>query len=313
MKQKLYILGLITTAIIIIGALLKINHWPGGGQLLILGIVMLVIVFLPLALRNHYKIEGNSKNLALHIVTWLTCFVVFGGMLFKIMHWPGAGKFMMVALPFPYVVFLPVFLIVTAKDKNFNINNTVAVLVLLAGVSVFSALLALNVSKERIDDSMTLSRTYNRLEAVLNELPSPAIQTPVVLKIDEVLKIVDDYQSRIFAAEKISEKEWNDDPWSFPKPEFNDIASRALVTEGKNPTRDIRLQTGLADLISELEQTAAYEELAKAAPAIFDFAEPREDPVGWTAEKFGTSPRVWSLIYLDGLETNLKLLKAGLN
>src|SRR5665647_2079255 len=306
MKQKLYILGLITTAIIIIGALLKINHWPGGGQLLIIGIVMLVLVFLPLALRNHYKIEVNSKNLALHIVTWLTCFVVFGGMLFKIMHWPGAGKLMMVALPFPYVVFLPVFLIVTAKDKNFNINNTVAVLVLLAGVSVFSALLALNVSKERIDYSMTLSRTYNRLEAVLNELPSPAIQTPVVLKIDEILKIVDDYQSRIFAAEKISEKEWNDDPWSFPKPEFNDIASRALVTEGKSPTRDIRLQVGLADLISELGNTAGYEELAKAAPAIFDFAEPREDPVGWTAEKFGTSPRVWSLIYLDGLETNLK-------
>ncbi|HZM14244.1 MAG TPA: hypothetical protein VFB86_08715, partial [Bacteroidales bacterium] len=67
------------------------------------------------------------------------------------------------------------------------------------------------------------------------------------------------------------------------------------------------------DLISELEQTAGYEELAKAAPAIFDFEGAREDPTGWTAEKFGTSPRVWSLIYLDGLETDLKLLKAGLN
>ena len=54
MKQKIYIIGLITTAIIVIGALLKINHWPGGGQLLILGIALLVLVFLPLALRNHY-------------------------------------------------------------------------------------------------------------------------------------------------------------------------------------------------------------------------------------------------------------------
>ena len=186
MKQKIYTLGLITTAIIIFGALLKINHWPGGGQLLILGIIMLVFVFLPLALRNHYRTEGNRKNLALYIVTWLTCFVVFGGMLFKIMHWPGAGKALMIALPFPYVVFLPVFLAVTAKDKSFSIYNTVYVLFLLAGISVFSALLALNVSKEKIDDSMGLSRNYNRLEAVLNELPSPAIQTPVVLKIDDV-------------------------------------------------------------------------------------------------------------------------------
>ncbi len=312
MKQKIYSFGLITIAIIIIGALLKINHWPGGGQLLILGIAVLVLVFLPLALRNHYRTEGNSKNPALYFVTWLTCFVVFGGMLFKIMHWPGAGKALMIALPFPYVVFLPVFLAVTAKDKSFSIYNTVYILFLLAGISVFSALLALNVPKERVDDSMQMARTYNRLEAVLNELPSPALQAPLVQKIDEVLKIVDDYQARIFAAEKISGEEWNNDPRILPRPEAADIAARALVTEGRNPERDTRLQAGLADLITELGKTAGYEDLAKAAPAIFDYAENPEDPTGWTQGKFGTSPRVWSLIYLDGLETDIKLLKAGL-
>lgn len=313
MKQKIYILGLITTAIIIIGALLKINHWPGGGQLLILGIVMLVLVFLPLALRNHYMTEGNNKNLALYIVTWLTCFVVFGGMLFKVMHWPGAGKALMVALPFPYVVFLPVFLALTAKDKNFNINNTVAVLVLLAGVSVFSALLALNVSKERIDDSMQLSRSYNRLEMALNEIPSPSVQTPVVQKIDDLLKIVDEYQSLIFASRKMTEEMWNDDPWSLQRPEAADIGSRSLVTGGKDPSPDLRLQTGLKSLISDLQSTPGYEDLAKAAPAIFDYRETPDDPNGWTMGKFFVSPGIWSLTYLDGLETNLKLLRAGLN
>lgn len=312
MKQKIYTLGLITTAIIILGALLKINHWPGGGQLIIIGIIMLVFVFLPLALRNHYTTEGNRKNLALYIVTWLTCFVVFGGMLFKIMHWPGAGKALILALPFPYVVFLPVFLAVTAKDKSFSIYNTVYVLFLLAGISVFSALLALNVSKEKLDDSMGLARSYNRLEAVLNEIPSPAIQTPAVQKIDDLLQIVDDYQSRIFAAEKISGEEWNNDPWSLPRPEAPDIEAGALVTEGRNPERDTRLQAGLEGLIRDLENTA-FEDLAKAAPAIFDFKETPEDPTGWTQGKFGASPRLWSLIYLDGLETDLKLLKAGLN
>ena len=190
MKQKIYTLGLITTSIVVLGALLKINHWPGGGQLLILGIAMLVLVFLPLALRNHYTTEGNRKNRALYIVTWLTCFVVFGGMLFKVMHWPGAGKGLMLALPFPYVVFLPVFLAVTAKDKSFSIYNTIYVLFLLAGISVFSALLALNVSKEKIDDTMGLSRNYNRLEAMLDELPFSAANTPVALKIDEVLQVI---------------------------------------------------------------------------------------------------------------------------
>ena len=312
MKQKIYTLGLITTAIVILGALLKINHWPGGGQLLILGIAMLVLVFLPLALRNHYTTEGNRKNRALYIVTWLTCFVVFGGMLFKVMHWPGAGKALMIALPFPYVVFLPVFLAVTAKDKSFSIYNTIYVLFLLAGISVFSALLAMNVSKEKIDDSMGLSRSYNRLEAALDKISAPALQTPVALKIDEVLKIVDDYQSRIFAADGTSEEQWNYDPWTLRIPEGHDIASRALIAEGKDPALDIRLQSSMPDLISLLGNSDENSRLAEIVPGILDFRVTPDDPLGWTKEKFVITPCVWSLIYLDGLETDLKLIRAGL-
>jgi hypothetical protein len=311
MKQKIYTLGLITTAIIILGALLKINHWPGGGQLIIIGIIMLVLVFLPLALRNHYRTEGNRKHRALYIVTWLTCFVVFGGMLFKVMHWPGAGKSLMLALPFPYVVFLPVFLAVTAKDKSFSIYNTVYVLFLLAGISVFSALLAMNVSKEKVDDSMGLSRSYNRLEKVLDGIPYPAGQTSVALKIDEVLQIVDDYQSMILATEGTTEEKWNNDTWTLRIPEAHDIASRALIIKGKNPTMDIRLQSSLAELISELGKSDEHNRLAEAAPAILDYRE-TPDPHGWTQEKFVMTPVVWSLIYLDGLETDLKLIRAGL-
>ena len=312
MKQKIYTSGLITTAIVVLGALLKINHWPGGGQLLILGIAMLVLVFLPLALRNHYTTEGNRKNRALYIVTWLTCFVVFGGMLFKVMHWPGAGKALMIALPFPYVVFLPVFLAVTAKDKSFSIYNTIYVLFLLAGISVFSALLAMNVSKEKVDDSMGLSRSYNRLEVALDKISAPALQTPVALKIDEVLKIVDDYQSRIFAADGTSEEQWNYDPWTLRIPEGHDIASRALIAEGKDPALDIRLQSSMPDLISLLGNSDENSRLAEIVPGILDFRVTPDDPLGWTKEKFVITPCVWSLIYLDGLETDLKLIRAGL-
>jgi hypothetical protein len=313
MKQKIYLLGLITIAIIVVGALFKTGHWPGGGKLIILGILLLVFAFLPLALRNHYRTEGNSKNLMLYIVTWLTCLVVFGGMLFKTMHWPGAGKILMVALPFPYVVFLPVFLAVTAKDKNFSIHNTVSVLFLLTAISVFSALLALNVSKERIDDSMQLSRTYNRVEAVLDEIPAAAGHASVINKTEELLSIIDDYQHRIFSVEGMSEEKWNNDPWTFPRPEKTSVANIALFIEGKDPTYDTRLQAGLGDLVGELQKSAANEEIASKIPLIFDFYETPDDNLLWTEDMFVVTPRAWSLIYLDALETNLKLLKAGFN
>ena len=147
MRQKLFIFGIVTTMVVIAGTIFKINHWPGAGKLLLAGLATLVLIFLPLALRNHYNAEKNRQTLLLHIVTWLTCFIVFTSMLFKIQHWPFAGILMTIALPFPYVVFLPVFLITTSKDKNFNIYNTVFVLFLVAAISVLSALLGLNFIK----------------------------------------------------------------------------------------------------------------------------------------------------------------------
>jgi hypothetical protein len=312
MKQKIYTLGLITTSAIVIGGLLKINHWPGAAYFLIIGIVMLVLVFLPLALRNHYRTEGERKNLLLYIVTWVTGFVVFGGMLFKTMHWPGAGIALTISLPFPYVVFLPVFLVSTSRDKNFDINNTVAVLCLLAAVSIFSALLALNVSKEKINDSMELSASYNRLEKVLDELPAPAGKAAVMNKYNDLLMIVDDYQNRIFTTDGITEQQWIDDPWSLKRPETADFVNKALITgKGKNSTLDLRLQTGLGDLVSELENSAPNEKIAGNVPLIFNYMATPGNKFGWTEDNLIVSPGVWSVIYLDGLETTLKLLRAA--
>jgi hypothetical protein len=86
-----------------------------------LGIFMLVFLFLPLALRNNYLGEGNRKNTALYVITWVTCLVVFVAMLFKVMHWPGAGIALIIALPFPYLVFLPAY-IVTTQETGIQIS-----------------------------------------------------------------------------------------------------------------------------------------------------------------------------------------------
>ena len=188
MKQKIYILGVITAMIVFTGTIFKINHYPGAAILLIAGIASLVLLFLPLALVNHYRANGNRKNLLLYIVTYITCFVVFTAMLFKLMHWPHAGILLTIAIPFPYVVFLPVFIVVTSKDKNFNIYNTVFVLLLLALNSVFSGLLALNVTSERIADSYQLSRNYINQQRGLSLLPGTDTKSAVNIKIDEVIK-----------------------------------------------------------------------------------------------------------------------------
>jgi hypothetical protein len=312
MKQKIYILGLITTLVILTGSMFKVNHMAGASILLTLGMIMLILWFLPVALRNHYRTEGNRQNLLLYVTIWLTCLVVFGGMLFKIMHWPHAGLALIMSLLFPFIVFLPVYLVITSKKENYNIYNTVFVLSMLAVISVYSAMLALNVAKDKIDDSLRLSRNYNRLEKTLDEIPAPAHQSVLIQKIDDALAIVDEYQGLIFSHEGFSEEQWNIGQGNLKKAEEAQVSSPALVT-GEDSSLDTRLEDSLNSLMTEINNTSGYEALAKAAPAIFDFTKPSDGQYEWTAKVFQYNTQSWSLIYLDGLETNLKMIKATLH
>jgi hypothetical protein len=310
MKQKIYILGVVTTLIVFTGIIFKVNHLAGAGILLTTGLATLVLIFIPLALRNHYKAEGSSSSLLLYIVTWLTCFVVFTAMVFKIQHWPYSGTLMFVALPFPYVVFLPVFLSVTSKNKSYNIYNVVFVLSLLAFNSVFSAMLSLNVTKERIEDSYNLSRNYNKLVRVLEQLPERDPQTPVDLKIDEVLKIVNEYQDLILKSEGITRESWSANPGNLRRPDATAVAAEALLNAGDSPA-GARLESGLKGLISLMENTRGYEGLAKVAPQIFDFTKPVVNNPGWTDITFKGNNLAWILIYLDALKVNLYSVRAS--
>jgi hypothetical protein len=306
MKNKLYILGLITAIIVFTGTIFKLNHWPAAGIMITIGLAALVIVFIPAALINHYKTAGNRQDLLLYIITWLTCFVIFVSILFKIMHWPGAEILLSIGLPFAYVVFLPVFLITTSGNKNFNIYNTVFVLLLLAVNSIFAALLALNVSADRIHDSYNLAINYNKVASIIDNLPVKESQSPVNQKIDEVLKTVDKYQNLILAYDGITEDEWTRDPGLLFHPDNKGMAANALKESGEVPYGN-ELHKELNELLSLMVQTPGYEHIAKVA--VYNQSPPGLDESEWPEVIFAQANLAWVLIYLDGLETNLKLIK----
>jgi len=305
----MYILGIVTVLIIFAGTVFKVSHWPLAGFMIVIGLLTLVLVFLPIALIDHYKAMGTRENLLLHIVTWLTCFVVFTGILFKIMHWPFANTILTVALIFPYVVFLPVFLVTTSKDKNFNIYNTVFVLLLLATNSVLSALLSLNVSAERINDSYNLSRQYIQVGKVLDQLPANDSKSRIVLKIDEVLKVADEYKSLILKFEGMTPEQYNY-AGDLLRPDLRGAAVQALSTTG-NAKLGEKLDNSLKELIKEIENTPGCNELTKAIPVILDLNPQNEDEPLLIWHNI-TNTLSWTLIYLEGLETNLKMIKTTL-
>jgi hypothetical protein len=227
-------------------------------------------------------------------------------MLFKVQHWPYAGIALTIAIPFPYVVFLPVFLAVTSKIRNFNIYNTVFVLLLLALNSVFSALLALNVERSRIDDSLNLTMNYNRIESVLIRLPVEQAQNPLNLKIDAVLSTVNEYRDLILKQEGISRAQWINNPKSLWRPDARGVAAIPLYNSNESKPGE-RLEAGLKDLIAELDKTSGEGQISAAA--IFNYSQSSEDEQSWGSKTFEDSNLSWALTYLDGLEVNLRMLK----
>ena len=64
MKQKLYTTGLLTTAMVFLGGIFKINHLPGAGIMLTAGMLLLIFVFFPLHLVATTKLKGTGRILS---------------------------------------------------------------------------------------------------------------------------------------------------------------------------------------------------------------------------------------------------------
>lgn len=154
MKKFIYISGIVIINIFVFGALFKIMHWPGANILITLGLGSFCLGFLPLAFIQSYKGNGE-KHKSLYIAGFICAFITFIGAMFKIEHWQGAGWFLIVGIPLPFLYFLPVYIYHQNKAKEKSAVNLLGVMFLMVYVAVFSAILALNVSRDILNTFVT--------------------------------------------------------------------------------------------------------------------------------------------------------------
>jgi hypothetical protein len=308
MKQKIYILGLATAIIVFLGTLFKVNHWPGAAILLVVGITILVFVFMPLALVSSYKAEGNNGKRLLYIVTWLTTFIVFAAMLFKIQHWAGAGLLLLVSIPFPFVVFLPVFLRSRPGNTNENIYSTVSVLFLLMIISCFTGLLALNVSKDKMIDSYSVMHNYYQSNKAAENFENKS-QSPTTQLIDELMELTQKYRDFYLNSTGYSPDMWKGDLGPY---QGSWLSQNNDIRFGKEKEAvHSALLSGLGDLVSLLEKTPGCESLAAAAPSVFNLKKTPGGNYNWDSDLILAPTHPWLLVYLVGLENNLRLMKVS--
>ncbi len=116
MKMTMKIMGNVSLAMLGFATVMKLFHWPGASVVLVLGFFMLCFVFFPSAIYTTYKESKFGLSKLLHLSIFLGGILFMLGVLFKVMHWPGAGIMLMIGWVFILFVFLPVFLFVKRKE-----------------------------------------------------------------------------------------------------------------------------------------------------------------------------------------------------
>jgi hypothetical protein len=311
MKQKIYILGLISSMILVTGAMFKVYHWPAAGIFLTIGTLLLLFLFLPASLNNHFKVNGNTQNRPLYIITYLTLLVVFTSMLFKIQHWPLAGLAIMIAIPFPFIVFLPVWLYVTSKIRNFDINNTIFVLFLLALQAVFSTLLALNVTREKLFYTLELTNQISAFNEGIQTLPVISDNNSVKLSADEVLKQIDACRQMLFNNTEITRKSLNDGTVSDRFLDSKNVQNDVLLgSSGPSPAE--KLHSALENYVREISKQPDGQSLAEEAKQLFDLTNEPGDETRWEIKMFLGVYLTWILVELDAMENYVRVIQSGL-
>ncbi len=196
MKKTLYISGISIANLLLIGSIFKANHLPGSGIALTLSLVLLSFWFLPVALINHYKGQKNKAGKWLYIAAFISFFIVFIAALFKIQHWPGAGLLLLIGVPIPFLIFLPVFIFHSAKNKEQSFVNFTGIILGLIFIAVYGVLLSVNVSKDVLFHGIELIKSNEKIidyyefsNAQLNDITDEETKE-IVSKSDHICDLI---------------------------------------------------------------------------------------------------------------------------
>ncbi len=182
MKKSVYIGGICCTTLMLLGSMSKALHWPGANVMLILSVALFCVYFLPAALMNSYNEQKENKRKALYVVSFIVFFLCMVSVLFKVLHWPGAGELMFIGILFPFVVFLPVYLYHTREDSKINNKNFMGVMFGLIFLALFTVLLSMTVSRQILHGAAASANNNQKAIAFSKTLKTDVVTTIEVQK-----------------------------------------------------------------------------------------------------------------------------------
>jgi hypothetical protein len=136
MKKIMINSGIAAATFFIIGSFFKFMHWPGASLLILLGMAIGALIYLPLLFlfKKNETTESRAK-LVLAIGT-INGIMFCAYSLFKVFHWPGASVLWFLTLGLFTFIFIPLYFFNGVKNEANKVNTitTTLILIIVAGV-----------------------------------------------------------------------------------------------------------------------------------------------------------------------------------
>lgn len=118
MKKTMKISGIVSLSLLGLATVFKIMHWPGAGPGLVFGFFIMCVFFFPSAVYVNYRDVKQKSKLLLHLSVLIGGIAFMIGVLFKVMHWPGASVFLIAGWTVLLLIFLPLLMFSQLKSAR---------------------------------------------------------------------------------------------------------------------------------------------------------------------------------------------------
>lgn len=142
LRGLIHFTGFLGGTVFILSILFKIMHWPGANVMIMAGVGIINFLLIP-SLAISYAKKGNKK---LAILGGISGIIYVNGILFKMMHWPGASIQLVLGTILFTAVFIPLYVKRIHAQSGFVKADFIFIVVGLIYFNTFAILLALNVS-----------------------------------------------------------------------------------------------------------------------------------------------------------------------
>ncbi len=126
----LKIAGFSSVVILMLGMYYKLNHLQGTGILLLIGVVIFSLIFLPVLILLKLKDKDLKTNKLIVIVGFLLAFMASISCLFKIMQWPWATLMREISTIVFLVLFVPLYYFSTSNSPEKKLTGLINTIIM---------------------------------------------------------------------------------------------------------------------------------------------------------------------------------------